>query len=507
VIRRKLGVGGVGAVYEADHTRLDVRVAIKTLDGVRSPTAESIERFRREALAASKLHHPHAVRIFDRGETDDGVLWIAMELLEGETLDVWLQRREKISATELVELFTPICEVVGEAHGKGIVHRDLKPQNVMMVPAGQGYIAKVIDFGIAALHGDDSLTDPDLVSGTPRYMAPEQWQGLAHATARSDVYSLGVIAYLALAGRLPLEADTTLAWMNKHRYEEPDDLASDRSIPPGVARAVMQALAKEPARRPADALGFLDALRRGLVERPGGGRRRRTILALGAGVLLAAGAGVAATQWHRGPSATGCVETASFMPLATGNSWTYRITDPSTGQVDPVDKTITIDREGDERGLKAGVRGYRLLRQDTNGQAYRWIRDTGNAVVWDHDEWFDSAGAPTRAIFYVPYRLRVDHRCERRVVGASWTEAYEAIESAMPNAAARTSQMRERWTVEAVDEAITVPAGTFRAMRIHRLNEATNTDSTYWFAPGVGKVKEFSPPKEQEELVRFTVKH
>src|SRR5213075_302473 len=107
---------------------------------VKKPLAESVERFRREALAASQLRHPYVVKVYDRGETADGVPWIAMELLDGETLDRWLAEHGPLTAAQLVELMTPICEVVGEAHSKGIVHRDLKPQNIMLVAVGDSHV-------------------------------------------------------------------------------------------------------------------------------------------------------------------------------------------------------------------------------------------------------------------------------------------------------------------------------------------------------------------------------
>ena len=490
VIRRRIAEGGSGSIYEAEHKELATRVAIKLLDAVRKPVAESVERFRREALAASQLRHPHAVKVYDRGETADGVPWIAMELLDGETLDRWLAEHGPLSAAQLVELMTPICEVVGEAHAKGIVHRDLKPQNIMLVPTSDSHVAKVIDFGIAALRGDDSLTDPDLVSGTPKYMAPEQWQGLRNTDARSDVYALGVIAYQCATGKLPFDADTTLAWMNKHRYETPADLRRD-----GVSRAILRALAKNPDQRPADALAFLGELRAGL-QAPAHSRRWPLVIAA---VCIAGGAGtVWMTRSHTHRAATCGTPAQSLMPLAVGNSWTYRVTSPSTGQV--ADKTITIDTADDEGGMKAGTRGFRLKRIDSNGTANRWLRDTGSAIVWDHDEWFDHAGQRTREVYYLPYRLRVDTRCERTVVGAAWTEAYDQLDGGT------TKHMIEQWSLVAVED-VTVPAGTFHAFRFHRVNEATNTVSTYWFAPGVGKIMEDSPPTEHEELVHYELAH
>ncbi len=183
---QRIGQGGAGSVYRADNLELGNEVAVKVLDTSRC-TEESIARFLREAEVLARIAHPGAVRVLDRGRTDEGTLWIAMELLDGETLEARL-RRGVFFPGELVELLQPLCEVLTEAHGKGIVHRDLKPSNVMLVPTpGGGSAPRLFDFGIAGLRGDDSVTDPDLVSGTPRYMAPEQWQGLGFTDQRSDV--------------------------------------------------------------------------------------------------------------------------------------------------------------------------------------------------------------------------------------------------------------------------------------------------------------------------------
>jgi len=167
----KRGEGGSGTVYEADHLQLGARVALKVMDGgALGPTEESVKRFLREAQALTRLSHPCAVKVFDQGRTEDGRVWLAMELLDGQTLDQRLRERGPLLPGEVVDLFRPLCELLAEAHEKGIVHRDLKPQNIILVPvAGGKALPKLVDFGIAFLRSDDRVTDPDLVSGTPRY--------------------------------------------------------------------------------------------------------------------------------------------------------------------------------------------------------------------------------------------------------------------------------------------------------------------------------------------------
>jgi serine/threonine protein kinase len=264
-IQKKLGEGGFGAVYEAHHQLLDCKIAIKTLHMRAEQSKTMLERFRREALATSRLTHPYAVKIYDRGETKDGLAWIAMELLQGETLSAFLRKKGCISEQKLIELMGPICEVLQDAHDKGIVHRDLKPENIMLVPMPNGsFIPKILDFGIAAILNADTLTQTGTVSGTPKYMAPEQWEGLNRADARSDIYSLGTIAYLCLTGRFPFEADSALSWMKKHYSEKPlplEKALEGQSFSPVVSAAVMKSISKAPADRQQTAREFLDSLR------------------------------------------------------------------------------------------------------------------------------------------------------------------------------------------------------------------------------------------------------
>ena len=228
-----------------------------------------VARFRREGVAASRLTHPSSVKVYNFGETDDGVLWLAMELLEGVTLDQFLLRRKKLSHSELLSILRPICELLEEAHQKGIVHRDLKPENIMILTSPR-LTAKVLDFGLASLlESDDHATQTGMVSGTPRYMSPEQWKGLKYTDHRADLYALGVLIYQCLAGRLPFEADTGPAWMQKHCLEAPLDLeiASDHSVSAPVKHAVMRSLAKDPAHRYQSAMALYHSIEEALAKK------------------------------------------------------------------------------------------------------------------------------------------------------------------------------------------------------------------------------------------------
>jgi serine/threonine protein kinase len=267
-LERCLAKNVSASVYEALCIPLESKVAIKILHpGDRDE--EQMERFRREALVTSKLQHPYALKVFDRGEGEDGSLWIAMELLQGETLETFLAREKFISQEKLKEIFAPLCEVLAEAHQKGILHRDLHPGNIMLVPVGEDRcLAKILDFGLAGLTVAPSITDPNEISGTPAYMAPEQWLGLSKAKEQSDIYSLGVVAYQCLSGTLPMEADSPVAWLKAHRKENPLDLwesMKGRFISVSVYDAIMKSIARAPELRPASVkefwqqLSFVDA--------------------------------------------------------------------------------------------------------------------------------------------------------------------------------------------------------------------------------------------------------
>ena len=524
---RRIGKGGFSTVWEAEHIELGHIVAIKILDASRQ-SEESIARFLREAQALTRLRHPCAVKVFDRGHTAAGDLWIAMELLAGGTLEDRL-RAGVLAPAELVALLEPICELLTEAHEQGIVHRDLKPENIMLVPApGGGWSPRLFDFGIATLRGDDALTHPDLISGTPRYMAPEQWQGLRFADACSDVYSLGVIAYQCLSGVLPVEANGALAWINKHRYEAPRELTAAMAVhrlPAGMSAAVMKALAKDPDHRQQTALELwrelssaLDNPVRDDGERevdegaPGRQRSRRRVLrwTVPAVAVAVAVTAVASVAWYRARSdagAPGCSPLPGrYMPLSVGNSWTYRVVDAKTLRR-KTDKKITLDQVGLVGPLKPGVTGLRLYRTDDTGWGYRWWTRTGDKVVWQHDQWFNGDTMVSDR-YYVPWRVRVDEACAHRTLGARWTEDYAKVDLSLTDPGdKKVVPVREEWTVEAVDDEVTVPAGTFRAIKLRSRRMDGDADaplvSIYWFAPGVGKVKEDSD--ELEDLLEYHV--
>lgn len=256
----RLGGGGMGTVYRATHLLIDRPVALKVLSQrfVGDQTAQ--QRFRREARAAGRMQHPNAVTVTDFGATEDGYLYIVMELLEGRTLRDLLAHEAPLDPARAVSLMLQVCAAVGAAHEAGLIHRDLKPANIFIeqrpnLPA----VVKVLDFGVAKFaveeHEDDfdTLTQVGAIIGTPRYMSPEQCSGAAQLTPAADVYSLGIILYEMLTGVAPFNAETPLAIALKHVSEAPvPPREIVDSIPIELQQVIMHALAKNPPDRPAN---------------------------------------------------------------------------------------------------------------------------------------------------------------------------------------------------------------------------------------------------------------
>jgi serine/threonine protein kinase len=269
-LEARLGIGGMGTVYRARHVLIDRPVAVKVLNQRFVEDEAARKRFRREARAAGRLQHTNAVTVTDFGESNDGYVYLVMELLEGRTLRDVLAKEAPLDAARSVSLMLQISAAVGAAHEAGIIHRDLKPANIFIVQRAEvPALVKVLDFGIAKLAAESfdedepmTLTQVGTIIGTPRYMAPEQCNG-AMLTPAADVYSLGVILYEMLTGTVPFSGSTPLAIAMKHTSEiprSPRDFVS--SIPPALEEIVLHTLEKQPQDRPANAEEF----RRELLE-------------------------------------------------------------------------------------------------------------------------------------------------------------------------------------------------------------------------------------------------
>jgi serine/threonine-protein kinase len=255
-ILRRLGSGGMADVYCAEDVHLGREVALKVLHRRFAQDQEFVERFRREASAAAGLQHPNVVGVFDRGE-HDGTYYIAMEYLSGRTLKDIVSAEAPLPQELVIDLGLQILAAAGFAHRHSVIHRDFKPHNVIV---DEAWNAKVTDFGIARA-GASEMTETGSIMGTAQYLSPEQAQG--HAVgAPSDLYSIGVMLYEMLCGRLPFEGDSAVSVALKHLSEPPIPISQLRpDVHPALESVVMAAMAKDPAQRWQSAEDFADGLR------------------------------------------------------------------------------------------------------------------------------------------------------------------------------------------------------------------------------------------------------
>jgi serine/threonine protein kinase len=263
----RLGAGGCGTVFLAEQLEIGNRkVALKVLSRQSLNDSDFLRRFKNEAASAGRIRHTNVVTLYEFNQTNDGTPYIVMEFLEGESLRQALKRRTRFTVTEVAEILKQAARGLNAAHEEGIIHRDLKPENVMLTRGDDGgMIVKVVDFGIAKLRESVTHTLAGTVLGTPAYMSYEQASCMKsdELDARSDIYSLGVVTYEMLTGRLPFRSDTAVGYLSKHLHDVPlpfCDVASGLSIAPEVESAVMKALVKDREQRYASAPEFATAL-------------------------------------------------------------------------------------------------------------------------------------------------------------------------------------------------------------------------------------------------------
>jgi serine/threonine-protein kinase len=258
-LKRRLGGGGMGEVFLADHLLLRRPCAIKLIRPERAGDPAMLQRFEREVRATATLTHPNAVQIFDYGRTSDGTFYYVMEYLPGLTLEELVKSHGPLPAARVVHLLQQLCGALAEAHEIGLIHRDIKPGNVMLCKRGGVHdVAKLLDFGLVQSHfagdADDRLTQEGTVIGTPAFLSPEQAGGGDQVDARSDIYSLGCLAYFLLAGQPPFAGRSQVKMLAAHLYEAPAPLTSDRpDVPRDLEAVTLQCLAKNPGDRFADA--------------------------------------------------------------------------------------------------------------------------------------------------------------------------------------------------------------------------------------------------------------
>ncbi|MBN2303152.1 MAG: serine/threonine protein kinase, partial [Anaerolineae bacterium] len=262
-ITDQIGQGGMATVYKAYHANLDRYVAFKVLHQAFLEDSNFLERFKREAQIVAKLEHPHIVQVYDFAD-HEGQPYLIMKFIEGETLKAQL-KRESLPLDLTIQMLEAVANALTYAHEGGILHRDIKPSNIMLDTHNTPYIA---DFGLARIaQAGESTLSQDMMLGTPQYISPEQARGDQNLGPGTDIYSLGVVIYEMMVGRVPFSADTPFAIIHDHIYK-PLPLPSkvNPEVPVEVERVLLKALAKEPAARYASAVDMIAAFRSAVQE-------------------------------------------------------------------------------------------------------------------------------------------------------------------------------------------------------------------------------------------------
>ncbi|MEA3245147.1 MAG: serine/threonine-protein kinase, partial [Gemmatimonadota bacterium] len=292
---KKLGEGGMGAVYLAEHVKMGRKVALKVMNPGMHQDPDAIARFNREAKNASQLNHPNVCGIYDFGETPEGMIYLAMEFIEGSSLTSVIEKGGGLTPARAASIIHQAADALQVAHDYGIVHRDLKPDNIMIAKARDGGdMVKVVDFGIAKASSSDAqkVTKTGLVVGTPEYMSPEQLAG-DKLDGRSDIYSLGLVAFNCLTGQLPFPSNSAQEAMIMRLTDQPRTLAE---MKPDVAwpeqrQAVMdRALARDAAERYQSAAEFGRDIARAVENMPQAIAAEAGTQVIGAGAVAAAAA-------------------------------------------------------------------------------------------------------------------------------------------------------------------------------------------------------------------------
>ncbi|HMD86461.1 MAG TPA: serine/threonine-protein kinase [Terriglobia bacterium] len=274
LIQSRLGEGGMAIVYKAHHELLDESRALKVIRPDLARDTEFMTRFKNEAIMARKLNHPNAVRVDDLDIAEDGLPFIAMELVVGDTLKTLVQQTGPLPVTLVLHIASPLCEALDAAHKLGLIHRDIKPENIVLVAQREGPpVPKILDFGISRLREETAqakgLTQTGMVIGTPEYMSPEQVMGKRRIEidGRSDLYSLGVVMYRMLTGELPFQGESTMEMILQHLKtppKAPHQLKPGLGIPEAVSSIVMKALEKDRENRYATGAEMAAAIKKTL---------------------------------------------------------------------------------------------------------------------------------------------------------------------------------------------------------------------------------------------------
>jgi predicted Ser/Thr protein kinase len=407
-IVKKLGAGGMGTVYLAEHSGLNKSVAVKILPKEMAAQPEFIERFLREARLAARLEHPNVVQVFDVGE-QQGVYYITMQYVEGRSLDAILKERKKLSLNEALTIAKRVAVALAAAHRLGIVHRDIKPANILISKEG---VVKVADFGLAKDEdANRSVSGTGQIMGTPYYMSPEQAQG-QKVDARSDLYSLGATLYHLATGQRAFQGETPLSIVVKHvsaPVVPPREI--DPSIPEAVSLMILKLLAKSPADRHASAEDLIRDLDAVKAAPPAASRpqaRRTAMIALPVAALVAVGIGLGAllASGSRPPAPT------PPPPAAAAPAPPVPVAPPAPAPADPRQRVLSklgdpLERKQAEEVLERfegfmqamqkkdykAISGY-LDRLSLGDLSEEHIKETvgkavrdGKVVEWDLEQW------------------------------------------------------------------------------------------------------------------------
>ncbi|MEM1415562.1 MAG: serine/threonine-protein kinase, partial [Myxococcota bacterium] len=332
-IERPLGEGGMAQVFQATDLAGGRRIALKLLRKEVAQSPEAVQRLRQEGEVLSQLQHPAIVAVETYGQIESGQLFLAMELLEGETLRARLRRTPQLSPEELAPVVAGIVAGLEAAHGAGVVHRDLKPDNVFLarLPGQPGFQVKILDFGISKVTGADRLTRTGQVLGTPRYMAPEQLAAERDLDARVDVYALGVMLYEALAGRSPFLTSSPSELIVAIIHGKTTPLRAARpDVSPEIEAVVARAMARAREARFATARALGEAFL--TLAAPAGPSERRS----GPGT-------VALGAMPPGPDAPPASSDESLRP---GTFSAFQAATPPPGAEDPAAATVPGRRAG-----------------------------------------------------------------------------------------------------------------------------------------------------------------
>jgi serine/threonine-protein kinase len=315
-ILKKLGEGGMGTVYLAEHVKMGRKAALKVMNPGMNSDPDAIARFNREAANASRLNHPNVCGIYDFGETPEGLIYLAMEFIEGESLTSLIEKNGFLPAPRAASIIHQAADALAVAHDYGIVHRDLKPDNIMIAKGRDGSdMVKVVDFGIAKASSSDAqkVTKTGLVVGTPEYMSPEQLAG-DKLDGRSDIYSLGLVAFNCLTGTLPFQSNSAQEAMIMRLTDQPKTLAEmkpDIDWPPELQAVMDKVLARDADERYQKSAEFGRDIAKAVENMPAA-----VAAAAGTMVMGAAAADVPKTRMASKGGATAKIEAAAPVPVA-----------------------------------------------------------------------------------------------------------------------------------------------------------------------------------------------